>query len=80
MQNIKTKDSNHNLKHFIKQQSIHSRQSAINNNQEHQETNTSSIATNQIQNTAEATAYETGHRIKKHIEKKYKQKKIQKKF
>ena len=78
MQNIKTKDSNQNLKHFIKQQSIHSRQSAINNNQEHQETNTSSIATNQIQNTAEATAYETGHRIKKHIEKKYKQKKIQK--
>ena len=78
MQNIKTKDSNHNLKHFIKQQSIHSRQSAINNNQEHQETNTSSIATNQIQNTAEATAYETGHRIKKHTEKNYKQKKIQK--
>ena len=62
IQNIKTKNSNDNLKHFIKQQSIHNRQYSMKDDQNQQETNTASNATNQITTTAKATANASIHR------------------
>lgn len=78
IQNIKTKNSNDNLKHFIKQQSIHNRQYSMKDDQDQQETNTASNATNQITTTAKATANEAGHRVRKYTEKKYQEQRIRK--
>lgn len=78
IQNIKTKNSNDNLKHFIKQQSIHNRQYSMKDDQNQQETNTTANATNQITTTAKATAYEAGHRVRKYTEIKYQEQSIRK--
>ena len=79
IQNFKTKNPNDNLKHFIKQQSIHNRQYSMKDDQNQQETNTVANATNQITTTAKATAYEVGHRVKKYTEKKYQEQRNSKK-
>ena len=78
IQNIKTKNSNDNLKHFIKQQSIHNRQYSMKDDQNQKETNTTANATNQITTTAKATAYEASHRVRKYTEIKYQEQSIRK--
>lgn len=72
MQTIKTKDSKENLTHFIKQQTIHSKE----NNKEDSSSpkaNASVRATDNISNAAKATAYESGFRAKKYVKQKLEQ-------
>ena len=69
IQTIKTKNSKENLTHFIKQQTIHSKE----NNKEYSSSskaNASVRAADNISNTAKATAYESGFRAKKYVKQK----------
>ena len=58
IQTIKTKDSKENLTHFIKEQTIHSKE---NNNEDSSspKANASSRAIDNISNTVKSTAYES---------------------
>ena len=69
IQTIKTKDSKENLNHFIKQQTIHSKE----NNKEDSpspKANASARAIDNISNTAKSTAYESAFRAKKYVKQK----------
>ena len=72
IQTIKAKNSKENLTHFIKQQTIHSKE----NNKEYSSSskaNASVRAADNISNTAKATAYESGFRAKKYVKQKLEQ-------
>ena len=72
IQTIKTKNSKENLNHFIKQQTIHSKE----NNKEDSSSskaNASARAIDNISNTAKATAYESDLRAKKYVKQKLEQ-------
>ena len=72
IQTIKTKDSKENLNHFIKQQTIHSKE----NNKEDSSSpkaNASARAIDNISNTAKTTAYESAFRAKKYVKQKLEQ-------
>lgn len=72
IQTIKTKDSKENLTHFIKQQTIHSKE----NNKEDSSSlkaNASARAIDNISNTAKSTAYESAFRAKKYVKQKLEQ-------
>lgn len=72
MQTIKTKDSKENLTHFIKQQTIHSKE----NNKEDSSSpkaNASARAIDNISTTAKSTAYESAFRAKKYVKQKLEQ-------
>ena len=72
IQTIKTKDSKENLNHFIKQQTIHSKE---NNKEDSSSTkaNASARAIDNISNTAKSTAYESDFRAKKYVKQKLEQ-------
>lgn len=72
IQTIKTKDSKENLNHFIKQQTIHSKE----NNKEDSpspKANASARAIDNISNIAKSTAYESAFRAKKYVKQKMEQ-------
>lgn len=72
IQTIKTKNSKENLNHFIKQQTIHSKE----NNKEDSSSpkaNASARAIDNISNTAKSTAYESAFRAKKYVKQKLEQ-------
>lgn len=68
IQTIKTKNFKENLTHFIKQQTIHSKEN--NKEDSSQKANASAIATDSISNAAKATAYESAFRAKKYVKQK----------
>ena len=72
IQTIKTKNSKENLNHFIKQQTIHSKE---NNKEDSSSTkaNASARAIDNISNTAKSTAYESDFRAKKYVKQKLEQ-------
>ena len=72
IQTIKTKNSKENLTHFIKQQTIHSKE----NNKENSSSpkaNASARAIDNISSTAKSTAYESAFRAKKYVKQKLEQ-------
>ena len=72
IQTIKSKNSKENLTHFIKQQTINSKE----NNKEDSSSpkaNASARATDNISNAAKATAYESSYRAKKYVKQKLEQ-------
>ena len=72
IQTIKTKDSKENLTHFIKQQTIRSKE----NNKEDSSSpkaNASARAIDNISNIAKSTAYESAFRAKKYVKQKLEQ-------
>lgn len=72
IQTIKTKDSKENLNHFIKQQTIHSKE----NNKEDSpspKANASARVIDNISNIAKSTAYESAFRAKKYVKQKMEQ-------
>ena len=72
IQTIKTKDSKENLTHFIKQQTIHSKE--INKEDSSSpKANASARAIDNISNTAKTTAYESAFRAKKYVKQKLEQ-------
>ena len=68
IQTIKTKNSKENLTHFIKQQTIHSKENSKEDSSS--KANASANAADNISNAAKATAYESGFRTKKYVKQK----------
>lgn len=71
IQTIKTKNSKENLTHFIKQQTIHSKEN--NKEDSSSKANASARAIDNISNTAKTTAYESAFRAKKYVNQKLEQ-------
>lgn len=72
IQTIKTKNSKENLTHFIKQQTIQSKESNKEDSSS-PKANASARAINKISNTAKSTAYESTFRAKKYVKQKLEQ-------
>lgn len=72
IQTIKTKDSKENLNHFIKQQTIQSKESNKEDSSS-PKANASARAIDKISNTAKSTAYESAFRAKKYVKQKLEQ-------
>lgn len=72
IQTIKTKDSKENLTHFIKQQTIQSKESNKEDSSS-PKANASARAIDKISNTAKSTAYESAFRAKKYVKQKLEQ-------
>lgn len=73
VKDIKTKDNNGNLVHFIKNSTINARQKTLNKKQEE---SVESNATNNVQNTFISTSSDASHRIKNVAKNKIKQRKF----
>ncbi len=72
IQTSKTKNSKENLTHFVKQQTIHNKESNKEDSSS-PKANASARATDTISNTAKATAYESAFRAKKYVKQKLEQ-------
>lgn len=72
IQTIKTKNSKENLTHFIKQQTIQSKESNKEDSSS-PKANASARAIDKISNTAKSTAYESAFRAKKYVKQKLEQ-------
>ena len=59
---LKTKDENKNMKHFMLQQTIHKKDTAVKTQTENDEQTAPAQATNQITSTAKATLLQTIHK------------------
>ena len=75
---IKTKDSKANIKHFIKQQSIRTRNADKDTRQENVSSNANVQATNSIKRAAKQTFVESSYRTTKFIKEKRNEHKIKK--
>lgn len=62
---LKTKDEKKNMKHFMLQQTIHKKDTAVKTQTENDEQTAPAQATNQITSTAKATLLQTIHKSKK---------------
>lgn len=78
MQMIKTKDSKANIKHFIKQQTLHTRNMDNDTRQESISSNANVQATNSVKRTAKQTFIESSYRTTKFIKEKRNEHKIKK--
>lgn len=67
---IKTKDSKANIKHFIKQQTIHTRNTDKDNRQENISSNANVQTTNSVKKVAKQTLIESSYRTVKFIKEK----------
>ena len=77
VQMIKTKDSKANIKHFIKQQTLHTRNMDNDTRQESISSNANVQATNSVKRTAKQTFIESSYRTTKFIKEKRNEHKIQ---
>lgn len=78
VQMIKTKDSKANIKHFIKQQTLHTRNMDNDTRQESISSNANVQATNSVKRTAKQTFIESSYRTTKFIKEKRNEHKIKK--
>lgn len=78
VQMIKTKDSKANIKHFIKQQTLHTRNMDNDSRQESISSNANVQATNSVKRTAKQTFIESSYRTTKFIKEKRNEHKIKK--
>lgn len=78
VQMIKTKDSKTNIKHFIKQQTLHTRNMDNDTRQESISSNANVQATNSVKRTAKQTFIESSYRTTKFIKEKRNEHKIKK--
>lgn len=75
---IKTKDSKANIKHFIKQQTLRTRNMDKDTRQESISSNANAQATNSVKKAAKQTFFESSYRTTKFIKEKRNEHKIKK--